>query len=48
MRISSYAIVFAVTFAAVSLSACHMISGAGQDLSATGQAISNTAKKTAQ
>ncbi len=29
------------------LAACHTIQGAGQDLSATGRAVSNTAEKVA-
>ena len=36
---------FAVTVAVPFLSACHTFGGAGQDISATGQAIDKAAKK---
>jgi predicted small secreted protein len=36
---------FAITAAVPFLSACHTFAGAGQDISATGQAIDKAAKK---
>jgi predicted small secreted protein len=39
---------FALTAAAPLLSACHTTAGVGEDLSATGHAISNEAKKATQ
>jgi predicted small secreted protein len=38
--------VFVLTAVLPLLSACHTVSGAGQDISATGQAIDKAAKKT--
>ena len=44
-RISLTLAALALLAAMPVLSACHTVQGAGQDISATGQAIDNTAKK---